>query len=235
MKTGIAGVLDPAQAALLHLLRGFGSGTINASFRVRRANNPCKQCLREPRQMRRTMTHFFQHRHGERPSANTEAASTSWNVLDDPELQPGARLVTPRHGYRHHGIYAGEGKVMHYAGLCRSLHSGPVEEVSIARFAAGHEIWIKPSPFPMYAGQEAVRRARSRLGENRYRLLTNNCEHFCTWCVYGESYSEQVEECLAFPRAALPVTVRFLRAFFDAGSKAMHSWLDNTALLPRWA
>jgi Lecithin retinol acyltransferase len=26
---------------------------------------------------------------------------------------------------------------------------------------------------------EVMRRARSRLGEDRYRLLSNNCEHFC--------------------------------------------------------
>ncbi|MDB5774136.1 MAG: hypothetical protein JWP38_269 [Herbaspirillum sp.] len=181
------------------------------------------------------MTHFLQHGHWEEPNAKTETAQTPWNAIDDTEPQPGTHLVTPRHGYDHHGVYVGEGKVMHYAGLCRSLHGGPVEEVSIARFAAGHQIWIKSSPFPKYVGQEAVRRARSRLGENRYRLLTNNCEHFCTWCVYGESRSEQVEECLAFPRVALRMTTSFFKAFFEGRSKAMRSWLDNTALLQRLA
>jgi hypothetical protein len=118
-------------------------------------------------------------------SANLIKRLTSWNC-EDTEPQLGTHLVAPRHGYQHHGIYAGDGKVMHYAGLCRSPHSGPVEEVSIARFAAGQEIWIKPSTFPKYVGQQAVGRARSRLEENRYRLLSNNCEHFCTWCAYGK-------------------------------------------------
>jgi hypothetical protein len=45
-----------------------------------------------------------------------------------------------------------------------------------------------------------VERARSRLGENRYRITTNNCEHFCEWCLRGESRSEQVERWLAWPR-----------------------------------
>jgi hypothetical protein len=38
-----------------------------------------------------------------------------------------------------------------------------------------------------------VARARSRLGEERYRTLSNNCEHFCTWCIHGENRSCQVE------------------------------------------
>jgi hypothetical protein len=168
------------------------------------------------------MTHLLQPGHSEEPNTNTEAAPISWNVVEDTEPQPGTHLVTPRRGYRHHGIYVGGGQVMHYGGLCRSLHRGPVEEVSIARFAAGRAIWIKPSTLPKYIGQEAVLRARSRLGENRYRLLTNNCEHFCSWCVYGESYSEQVEECRAFPRMALLVMLIFFKAFFKARTEAMH-------------
>jgi hypothetical protein len=176
------------------------------------------------------MRHILQHGYREGPNVNVDPAPTSWNFTGDRALQPGAHLVTPRHGYCHHGLYVGDGKVMHYAGLCRSLHRGPVEEISIADFAAGHAIWIKPSPFPKYSGQEAVRRARSRLGENRYRLLTNNCEHFCSWCVYGESFSEQVEECLEFPRVALLVTISLFKTFLKARSAAMRDWLDYSAL-----
>jgi hypothetical protein len=45
-----------------------------------------------------------------------------------------------------------------------------------------------------------IRRARSRIGENGYRLLSNNCEHFCEWCLHGEPRSEQVERALVLPR-----------------------------------
>jgi hypothetical protein len=42
-------------------------------------------------------------------------------------------------------------------------------------------------------GHDIVQRACSRLGECRYDLLSNNCEHFCSWCELGESRSPQVE------------------------------------------
>lgn len=131
-----------------------------------------------------------------------EVTPVRWDVATQSEPPLGAHLITPRQGYRHHGIYVGQGKVVHYAGLSATLRRGSVEEVAIERFAIGYDVWIRPSPAAKYCGEQAVRRARSRLGEDCYRLLTNNCEHFCVWCLYDESRSEQVEGCLAHPGAA---------------------------------
>ena len=36
----------------------------------------------------------------------------------------------------------------------------------------------------------------SRIGEQRYNLLFNNCEHFATWCKTGRHRSEQVDSFL---------------------------------------
>jgi hypothetical protein len=113
----------------------------------------------------------------------------------------GAHLIVTRLGYTHHGIYIGAGKVVHYAGLARVMSRGPVEEVPLAEFADGGTVTIKVEPSARYCPKAIVERARSRLGEDRYRLVTNNCEHFCAWCVTGESRSEQVERALALPRA----------------------------------
>ncbi|WP_224788888.1 lecithin retinol acyltransferase family protein [Pandoraea terrae] len=132
----------------------------------------------------------------------------------------GSHLITPRPSYLHHGIYAGNGRVVHYAGLSRSLCHGPVEEVSIASFAAGQGVWIMPGVAPKYPGHEAVRRARSRLGENSYRLLTNNCEHLCTWSLYGESRSEQVEWYVTHPTAVVRAVAQLLLAFFGSNSRS---------------
>jgi hypothetical protein len=54
-----------------------------------------------------------------------------------------------------------------------------------------------------YPPQQVVARARSRLGENEYRLTRNNCEHFCEWCIFGMPRSEQVERFVAWPRQLL--------------------------------
>jgi hypothetical protein len=62
-----------------------------------------------------------------------------------------------------------------------------------------------------------VARARSRLGENRYRLTTNNCEHFCEWCLSGESRSEQVERIFNKMRAAVIAAGRRMKEIFGGG------------------
>jgi hypothetical protein len=147
-------------------------------------------------------------------------------MLAAEELPPGAHLVSRRAGYCHHGIYVGAGRVVHYAGLCTSLHRGPIEEVTLERFAAGHEVAVVAHPCAAYTGQQAVARARSRLGEDRYRLLTNNCEHFCTWCVDGKSRSEQVRACIAHPLAAVGV----VRALVDALVRARRAQVRRGAL-----
>lgn len=108
-------------------------------------------------------------------------------------LPPGAHLSSPRLGYAHHGIYAGGGRVIHYAGLGRGCRRGPVEETSLEAFADGRGACAIAEVAPRFDGATVVTRARSRLGEDRYRFWTNNCEHFCEWCVSGRSRSPQVE------------------------------------------
>ena len=120
----------------------------------------------------------------------------------------GTHLVTPRRGYTHHGIYVGGGRVVHYGSLVHYLHRRPVEEVSLARFTRGHPVWVRSTESPRFDCAEAIRRARSRVGEDRYRLFSNNCEHFCEWCLHGEHRSYQVEEL----RARLRRIHRFVSA-----------------------
>jgi hypothetical protein len=115
----------------------------------------------------------------------------------------GAHLETSRVGYRHHGVYIGNGKVVHYAGLGHRWQAGPIEEVPLSSFAVGHAIRVISHPGCTYSPQEVVERARSRVGERNYRLLTNNCEHFSNWCVSGLSRSAQTERSLGLALGAL--------------------------------
>jgi Lecithin retinol acyltransferase len=114
----------------------------------------------------------------------------------DVEFPLGSHLITPRRGFLHHGIYVGGKSVVHYSGSTHSLHRGPVEEVSLEAFAGGRAVWIGGGARHRFDPCEVVRRARSRLGENHYRVFSNNCEHFCEWCLHGEHRSYQLEALL---------------------------------------
>jgi hypothetical protein len=140
-----------------------------------------------------------------------------------PEREPpiGAHMVTPRRGYTHHGIYVGRGRVVQYGGLSFGLRRGPVEEVPLSQFAQGRTIWIRQQESSTLDRDEVVRRARVRLGENRYHVLTNNCEHFCEWCVRGEHRSYQVDELAArYGRAWKRLIELFARALSPRSTAA---------------
>lgn len=126
----------------------------------------------------------------------------------EPDHEPpiGAHMVTRRWGYTHHGIYVGRGRAVQYGGLSIGLRANAVEEVTLSQFALGRAIRIRSSESTSLNGDEVVRRARSRLGENRYHVLSNNCEHFCEWCVSGKHRSYQVDRLI--PRALF---LRYIR------------------------
>ncbi|TAF57505.1 MAG: NC domain-containing protein [Oscillatoriales cyanobacterium] len=92
--------------------------------------------------------------------------------------------------YEHHGIDAGDGTVIHYS---KRTAEATVRQTSIEEFAQGGRIH-KREYATCYIADSAVQRARSRIGEQKYNLLLNNCEHFATWCKTGISSSRQVRE-----------------------------------------
>lgn len=95
--------------------------------------------------------------------------------------------------YTHHGIYIGGNKVIHYSGLSVGTNlDGVVELVSLDDFANGSDIDVIYNDFSKYSRAEVVQRAKSRLGEDKYSVTGNNCEHFCNWCSSGDHHSEQV-------------------------------------------
>ncbi len=65
---------------------------------------------------------------------------------------------------------------------------------TLSKFSRGERVKEVPHPESPYTGEEIRKRAFSRLGEDEYDLLVNNCEHFANWCCTGEADSEQVED-----------------------------------------
>ena len=115
--------------------------------------------------------------------------------------------------YEHHGIYVGDDMVVHYNGLARRIvlekscfeeilsnvvpldkrNVAKVEMTSLEEFASGDTWQIKKHANAPFSGTDIALCAKSRVGEQKYNLLINNCEHFCNECVFGEHISQQVQ------------------------------------------
>ena len=97
--------------------------------------------------------------------------------------------VPRRHGlFTHHGIDLGDGSVAHYL-EGREILRSPVDE-----FSRGQPLSVVPYPEGSCSpAGVTLRRAMGRIGEQRYNLLFNNCEHFAHWCKTGRHRSAQVE------------------------------------------
>jgi hypothetical protein len=127
-------------------------------------------------------------------------------------------LQVPRqHGlFDHHGIDLGDGTVAHYLEGRQILRS-PLDD-----FSRGEPVSVVPYESTSVSPPGVtLRRAMGRLGEQRYNLVFNNCEHFAIWCKTGHHRSTQVEDWLRtgslgalavgqFVPAALLVGVRLL-------------------------
>ena len=97
-------------------------------------------------------------------------------------------LRVPRqHGlFLHHGIDLGDGSVAHY------LEGRLILRSSLEDFSGGETVNVVSHQQSSRSGL-TLRRAMSRIGEQRYNLLFNNCEHFANWCKTGQHRSAQVE------------------------------------------
>lgn len=109
----------------------------------------------------------------------------------------GDHLVTPRTGYTHHGLYIGNGEVIHYSGFANGQARGTICTTSVKAFANGHGVSVQEHFFRFYNDEESVERAHNRLGEDWYNVLINNCEHFVNWCINGLHNSHQVNTLIA--------------------------------------
>ena len=103
-------------------------------------------------------------------------------------MSAGDHLQVPRqHGlFNHHGIDLGDGSVAHY------LEGREILRSSLEEFTQGNEPCIINHTQESSTGV-TLRRAMSRIGEQDYNLLFNNCEHFATWCKTGRHRSSQID------------------------------------------
>ena len=114
------------------------------------------------------------------------------------EPQPGSQLRVKRNNYYHHGIYAGDGLVIHFDGgpeahaadvvvcktdICEFLRGGLPEVRAYCR--GERKLLRKP--------EKILQAAQAALGPRGYHILRNNCEHFSNLCAFGVAYSKQTD------------------------------------------
>jgi hypothetical protein len=106
--------------------------------------------------------------------------------------------------YRHHGLLFeyddGRREVIHYSGDASNM-DGEVQVTSLQGFLKGapeskliYNLDTEHAePLTRFEADVIMERARKRLGERRYDLMMNNCEHFAHDCLYGKPFSRQVD------------------------------------------
>lgn len=104
-------------------------------------------------------------------------------------LHIGDHIYIDCDSYEHHGIYYDNDKVAHYIGTKKGTR---ISITSLRGFSSRRKIRIKRYR-KCYQPKRVVGRAKRRLGEKKYHLIFNNCEHFARWCKTGRHKSEQVE------------------------------------------
>lgn len=101
-------------------------------------------------------------------------------------------IFVRRKVYTHHGLYIGNDRVIHFTGEPLSKTDATVNETTIESFSDGDELYriIYKKRLPV---AESIQRARGSIGASGYNLISNNCEHFATWCMTGKLKSKQLE------------------------------------------
>ena len=110
-------------------------------------------------------------------------------------LNPGDHIYVRRKAllYSHHGIYAGEGQVIHFKGAVKEKKDPVVIKTDIENFLNGGK--LKRRNYKRRLPHiETLRIAKEHLSEEGYSLAFNNCEHFATYCATGKKKSVQVRK-----------------------------------------
>jgi len=140
------------------------------------------------------------------------------------EVKKGDVISASRFLYRHYGIYTGNGRVIHYSSVGGDFgNDACVRETSLKQFARGGtcrvvDFTANINRTKTYSREDTVRRARSRIGDKRYNVIFNNCEHFVYWCKTGKNKSTQVAKTIGTV-AFLGAAVIFTGLLVDSNKK----------------
>ena len=117
--------------------------------------------------------------------------------LTEKDLTGGDHIYVRRRGllYSHHGIYAGQGTVIHFKGEDKEKRDPAVILTRIENFLSGGKLRKRHYKNGV-SKDEALSVAKDHLSKKGYSLAFNNCEHFATYCATGKKKSLQVQRVL---------------------------------------
>lgn len=112
---------------------------------------------------------------------------------------PGSPVRVKTGFYYHYGIFISEEEVIQFG-----LPDGPSRPASEIRvlasdvytFLQGGNLEVgtpdRQECKRLHSASDIIACARSRLGQDGYDLLHNNCEHFMNACLFGEAFSPTI-------------------------------------------
>jgi len=113
------------------------------------------------------------------------------------KLTPGDHLFITYGVLTHHGIYSGGGRVIHYKkGGKKGIMEVPIQEFAedvATRGLISKKIYIREHETRKLSREDSLKRARERIGEAGWNLLSNNCEHFVEWCINDKFGPEKID------------------------------------------
>lgn len=114
-------------------------------------------------------------------------------------LKKGDHIYCVRSCYSHHGIYDGNGGVYHYSNTESNDNGWLIDENTMVSYSSLEEfvntdyaelntkINVRYYKTDL-TGDEIIERCKSRIGEQKYDALYNNCEHFAYWARGYENF-----------------------------------------------
>lgn len=118
--------------------------------------------------------------------------------------QFGDQIKVNRGFYSHHGIYASDDCVIHFAPPGKTDVLDPsaarIIRTNLEDFLKGGKLEVR-----VYSQEELSRKRKPidiinyafmHLGEGGYDIVSNNCEHFSNLCAFGSKKSGQIESVL---------------------------------------
>ena len=122
---------------------------------------------------------------------------TKWEMK---EPYFGAHIRVQVQSIYHHGIYIGNDEVIQFGlpiDMLRPKEEVKVLKSSVEEFLQGGflevRIFDRKERKIKNDDQKIVEIAISKLGEDGYDIVHNNCEHFANFCVFNKKESQQVD------------------------------------------